>query len=166
MAEGQKNKEKIMELCVWWHWRKEGQKKQKHTKKKENRQRKCLHSCQRARTAEKLSVIKALTASDSDIAPFCSGPITALTGIQNRPGCHVERWQVFVSPFPLELPVIKKKTKKRKKASVHSQQPTCLMWLCCKADLLGRHVPIHIEVFDMHSDLYGCQLLNKVWRTI
>lgn len=56
-----------------------------------NRQRKYLYSCQCARTTDKLLVIKVLTASDSDIALFCSGPITALTGIQNRPGCHVVR---------------------------------------------------------------------------
>lgn len=68
-----------------------GQEKRRQRTKKKNRQKKYLHSCRRAKTAEKLSVIKALTASDSDIAPFCSGPITALTGIQNRPGCHVER---------------------------------------------------------------------------
>lgn len=36
------------------------------------------------------SVIKALTASDNDVAPFCCGPIPAKTGIQNGPGCHVE----------------------------------------------------------------------------
>lgn len=48
----------------------EGDKK----KKKKNDKRKYLHSCQLAKTAEKLSVIKALTASDSGIAPFCSGP--------------------------------------------------------------------------------------------
>lgn len=40
---------------------------------------------------EQLSVIKALTASDSNTAPFCFGPITVLTGIQNGPGCHIKR---------------------------------------------------------------------------
>lgn len=43
-----------------------------------NRQQKQSASCQHVRTTEKLSVITVLTASDSNIAPFYSGPITAL----------------------------------------------------------------------------------------
>lgn len=41
-----------------------------------------------ASAAEKLSVIKVLTAADSDIAPFCDCPVTPLNEISNGPGCH------------------------------------------------------------------------------
>lgn len=42
-----------------------------------------------------LSVIKALTATDSNIAPFYFGLNTTLTGIESSLRCHVECWRMI-----------------------------------------------------------------------
>lgn len=41
----------------------------------------CIPVSLNASTAEELSVIKVLTATDNDIAPFCSGPATPVNEI-------------------------------------------------------------------------------------
>lgn len=64
-----------------------------------------LHSCQHGGTTETLSVIKALTASDSDAAPFCSGPVSAWNFKQSRVSCERADGAFVSPPPPSELPI-------------------------------------------------------------